>query len=58
MDADVLYRQDVLRKMARHLSDPTVGAVTAYIKEGSRSPNYRQESLELKELADILWSTA
>jgi cellulose synthase/poly-beta-1,6-N-acetylglucosamine synthase-like glycosyltransferase len=42
MDADVLYRDDSLRKMARHLSDPTVGAVTAYIKEGSRAPNYVQ----------------
>ncbi len=42
MDADVLYRDDALRKMARHLSDPSVGAVTAYIKEGSRSPNYVQ----------------
>lgn len=42
MDADVLYRDDSLRKMARHLSDPSVGAVTAYIKEGSQQPNYVQ----------------
>lgn len=42
MDADVLYRGDSLRKMARHLSDPGVGAVTAYIKEGSEAPNYVQ----------------
>jgi cellulose synthase/poly-beta-1,6-N-acetylglucosamine synthase-like glycosyltransferase len=42
MDADVLYRKNSLRKMARHLSDPTVGAVTAYIKEGSKDPNYVQ----------------
>ncbi|MBT8049323.1 MAG: glycosyltransferase family 2 protein [Xanthomonadales bacterium] len=42
MDADVLYRPDSLRKMARHLSDSNVGAVTAYIKEGSQSPNYVQ----------------
>jgi cellulose synthase/poly-beta-1,6-N-acetylglucosamine synthase-like glycosyltransferase len=42
MDADVLYRDDSLRKMARHLSDPDVGAVTAYIKEGSQLPNYVQ----------------
>ncbi|MDH3422194.1 MAG: glycosyltransferase family 2 protein, partial [Gemmatimonadota bacterium] len=27
---------------ARHLGDPKVGAVTAYIKEGSSSPNYLQ----------------
>jgi hypothetical protein len=26
--------------MVRHLSDPRVGAVTAYIKEGSRPANY------------------
>jgi cellulose synthase/poly-beta-1,6-N-acetylglucosamine synthase-like glycosyltransferase len=42
MDADVIYSADSLRKMARHLADPTIGAVTAYIKEGSQSPNYVQ----------------
>jgi cellulose synthase/poly-beta-1,6-N-acetylglucosamine synthase-like glycosyltransferase len=35
-DADVVYEPASLRTMARHLADPTVGAVTAYIKEGSR----------------------
>ncbi|MEP6493564.1 MAG: glycosyltransferase [bacterium] len=40
MDADVLFERDALRKMTRHFSDPTVGAVTAYIKEGSRPGNY------------------
>jgi cellulose synthase/poly-beta-1,6-N-acetylglucosamine synthase-like glycosyltransferase len=35
MDADVAYRPDSLRRMTRHLADPTVGAVTAYIREGS-----------------------
>lgn len=40
MDADVIYEPDSLRKMARHLADPEVGAVTAYIKEGSRPGNY------------------
>ncbi|MFC3195539.1 glycosyltransferase [Marinicella sediminis] len=39
MDADVLFEQNALRKMTRHLSDPQVGAVTAYIKEGSRPGN-------------------
>ncbi|MEQ6903106.1 glycosyltransferase [Nocardioides sp. YIM 152588] len=38
MDADVVYRPDSLRRMTRHLSDPKVGAVTAYIKEGSAKP--------------------
>lgn len=42
MDADVIYTKDSLLKMARHLSDPTIGAVTAYIKEGSGQPNYVQ----------------
>lgn len=42
MDADVIYTPDSLGKMSRHLADPGVGAVTAYIKEGSRAPNYVQ----------------
>ena len=40
MDADVIYEPDSLRMMTRHLADPKVGAVTAYIKEGSRPGNY------------------
>ena len=40
MDADVIYAPDSLRKLARHLADPHVGAVTAYIKEGSSPGNY------------------
>jgi cellulose synthase/poly-beta-1,6-N-acetylglucosamine synthase-like glycosyltransferase len=40
MDADVIYEPDSLRMMTRHLADPGVGAVTAYIKEGSRPGNY------------------
>lgn len=39
MDADVIYTRDSLRLMTRHLADPKVGAVTAYIKEGSRPGN-------------------
>jgi cellulose synthase/poly-beta-1,6-N-acetylglucosamine synthase-like glycosyltransferase len=39
MDADVIYTETSLKRMARHLADPTCGAVTAYIKEGSRAPN-------------------
>jgi cellulose synthase/poly-beta-1,6-N-acetylglucosamine synthase-like glycosyltransferase len=42
MDADVIYTRDSLRKMARHLADPTVGAITAYVKEGSSGPGYVQ----------------
>jgi glycosyltransferase involved in cell wall biosynthesis len=40
MDADVIYEPPSLRLMTRHLADPEVGAVTAYIKEGSRPGNY------------------
>lgn len=40
IDADVLFEKAALRKMTRHLSDPGVGAVMAYIKEGSSDPNY------------------
>ena len=34
MDADVLFEPQSLGKMTRHLADPEVGAITAYIKEG------------------------
>lgn len=38
MDADVIYQPDSLRKMTRHLADPEVGAVTAFIAEGTPHP--------------------
>jgi len=40
MDADVIYQPDSLRRMTRHLADPKVGAVSAYIREGSADKNY------------------
>lgn len=40
IDADVLFEDTALRRMTRHLSDPAVGAVTAYIKEGTVSGSY------------------
>jgi cellulose synthase/poly-beta-1,6-N-acetylglucosamine synthase-like glycosyltransferase len=40
MDSDVIYERDSLRLMTRHLADPGVGSVTAYIKEGSQPGNY------------------
>jgi cellulose synthase/poly-beta-1,6-N-acetylglucosamine synthase-like glycosyltransferase len=40
MDADVIYLPDSLRKMTRHLADPRVGAVSAYIREGSADKSY------------------
>ncbi|MFF1879493.1 glycosyltransferase [Leifsonia sp. NPDC058230] len=40
MDADVIYTPTSLRRMTRHLADPRVGAVSAYIREGSQDRNY------------------
>ncbi len=40
IDAEVLFEKRALRKMARHLADPKVGSVTAYIKEGSMPVNF------------------
>lgn len=41
MDADVVFDSDALWRMTRHLAEPNVGAVTAYIKEGSgKQGNY------------------
>ncbi|MGY0488904.1 glycosyltransferase [Streptomyces sp. WG-D5] len=41
MDADVVFDEDALWRMTRHLRNPDVGAVTAYIKEGSgKQGNY------------------
>lgn len=39
-DADVIYSPNSLRKMTRHLADKNVGAVTAYIAEGTHKKNY------------------
>lgn len=39
-DADIIYEPNVLRKMTRHLADPQVGAVTAYIKVSQASDNF------------------
>ncbi|WP_238335860.1 glycosyltransferase [Serinicoccus kebangsaanensis] len=34
-DADVIFRPDAISRMTRHLADPQVGAVTAFIREAS-----------------------
>lgn len=39
MDADVLFEPTSLRRMTRHLADPQVASVTAYVKEGSDPGN-------------------
>jgi cellulose synthase/poly-beta-1,6-N-acetylglucosamine synthase-like glycosyltransferase len=40
IDADVIFTSSSLRLMTRHFAHPDVGAVTAYIKEGSAPKNY------------------
>ncbi len=40
IDADVLLTPGALRRMTRHFADPAVGAVSGYIKEGTRPGNY------------------
>ena len=40
IDADVILTVESLRRMTRHFAADDVGAVTAYIKEGSRPENY------------------
>lgn len=40
IDADVILTAQSLRRMTRHFASQDVGAVTAYIKEGSRPENY------------------
>lgn len=40
IDADVIFTTPSVRRMTRHLADPGVGAVTGYIKEGSRPGNW------------------
>lgn len=39
-DADVVFAPDAIARMARHLADPNVGAVTAFIREASQPPNW------------------
>jgi cellulose synthase/poly-beta-1,6-N-acetylglucosamine synthase-like glycosyltransferase len=40
IDADVIFTSSSLRLMTRHFAHADVGAVTAYIKEGSAPKNY------------------
>jgi cellulose synthase/poly-beta-1,6-N-acetylglucosamine synthase-like glycosyltransferase len=51
MDADVVYEQRALRYMTRHLADPGVGAVTAYIKEGSQPANWMNKFISFEYIA-------
>lgn len=45
IDADVSFKKTTLHQMARHLVDPEIGAVTAYIKVGNREPNFISRSV-------------
>lgn len=45
IDADISFKKDALRRLARHLADPDVGAVTGYIKVGNRDTNYITRSI-------------
>ncbi|KTC92936.1 MULTISPECIES: glycosyltransferase family 2 protein [Legionella] len=45
IDADISFKKDALRRLARHIADPEVGAVTAYIKVGNRQTNYITRSI-------------
>lgn len=45
IDADISFKADALKRMARHLADPEVGAVTGYIKVGNRKNNYVSRSI-------------
>jgi hypothetical protein len=53
-DADVNFEPDSLRKMVRHLADPQVGAVTAYLKEGSRFCLFLQPVFMIVSSASLL----
>ena len=51
MDADVIFEPDALARMSRHLADDSVGAVAAYIKEGSRPGNYMTRFISYEYVA-------
>jgi cellulose synthase/poly-beta-1,6-N-acetylglucosamine synthase-like glycosyltransferase len=51
IDADVIFTRRSLRRMVRHLGDPAVGAVTAYIKEGSRPANFMNRFISFEYIS-------
>ena len=51
IDADVIFTFRSLRRMVRHLGDPSVGAVTAYIKEGSRPANFMNRFISFEYIS-------
>ena len=51
IDADVIFTVRSLRRMVRHLGDPGVGAVTGYIKEGSRPANFMNRFVSFEYIA-------
>ena len=55
IDADVIFTFRSLRRMVRHLADPSVGAVTGYIKEGSRPANFMNRFMQSNKHGVLLW---
>ena len=51
IDADVIFTFRSLRRMVRHLADPGVGAVTGYIKEGSRPANFMNRFISFEYIS-------
>lgn len=45
IDADVMLEKNALIRMTRHLADPEVSAITAYIKEGQKPGNTLTRSI-------------
>lgn len=44
-DADVVFQPTAIRRMVRHLADPHVGSVSAFIREASEDPNWLNRSV-------------
>jgi cellulose synthase/poly-beta-1,6-N-acetylglucosamine synthase-like glycosyltransferase len=51
IDADVIFTKRSLRRMVRHFADPGVGAVTGYIKEGSRPANFMNRFISFEYIS-------
>ncbi len=50
-DADVVFQPTALRRMTRHLADPKVGAVNAFIREASSSPGWVNRTIGYEYVA-------
>ena len=50
-DADVVFEPTALRRMTRHLADPQVGAVNAFIREASSKPGWVNRAIGYEYVA-------